>query len=250
MDRYDYGPVALSGTSEMAMGGLFMNKVVRKPRKLAAISRCYRAETSHIQKESGIYRVHQFTKVEMFGILPEDSISASSSLLQEFLDIQDCLFGDLGLAYQILDMAPYELGNPAYRKYDIEAYLPGRHIRGEISSTSNCTDYQSRRLNIRNTEGGFCHTVNGTACAVPRMIMAIVEQMHSPYGKLSVPERLVKYMDGQEVVGLPDKKDRLSHSYFHSPKYFHTAKAKIMRREEKKKKEKKKHSSRNIYIHK
>lgn len=210
----------------MALGGYFMNKVVEKPRKLAAVSRCYRAETSNLKHEKGIFRVHQFTKVEMFGVLPSGEVEASNALLEEFLAIQDRLFGDLNLGYSILDMPAHELGNPAYRKYDIEAEFPARGTRGEISSCSNCTDYQSRRLNIRGPTGEFCHTVNGTACAVPRMIMALVEQGQDQDKRIFVPEVLRQYMGGLKELIPPNKKNTLMFAFRLSPHYFWTRRTK------------------------
>ncbi len=120
-----------------------------------AVSRCYRAEKATNVKERGIYRVHHFTKVEMFGVTRGEE-AASDALLAEFLDIQCRLYDALGLAYRVLDMPRHELGAPAFRKFDVEAALPGRPgdeasllSHGEISSCSNCTDFQARRLNIR-----------------------------------------------------------------------------------------------------
>lgn len=112
----------------------------------------------------------------MFGVTSGEA-AASDALLEEFVAIQKELFSSLGLHYQLLDMPLHELGAPAYRKFDIEAWMPGRNMYGEISSASNCTDYQSRRLNIQSIDSSdtrrFVHTVNGTACAVPRYIWLI-----------------------------------------------------------------------------
>lgn len=171
--------LCLSGTAEMALAGHYAGRRLSKsagPHRVMATSRCYRAETSGLQEERGIYRVHAFTKVEMFGVC---DAAESDGLLEEFRSVQERLFERLGLPCRVLDMPPAELGAPAYRKYDIEAWLPGRQMYGEISSCSNCTDYQARRLDVRwRSDGGgedWVHTVNGTACAVPRMLIAIVE---------------------------------------------------------------------------
>lgn len=183
------GVQCLSGTAEMALAGYFAGKRVavgrgRPPMRVMAASRCFRAETSGLQEEKGIYRVHTFSKVEMFAVCgggenaDADANAESDAMLEEFRGIEMELFERLRLPFRLLDMPPGELGAPAYRKYDIEAWLPGRAGYGEISSCSNCTDYQARRLAIRVEGGGpeeFVHTVNGTACAVPRMLMAIVE---------------------------------------------------------------------------
>ncbi len=113
----------------------------------------------------------------MFGVTSGEA-AASDALLEEFVAIQKELFSSLGLHYQLLDMPLHELGAPAYRKFDIEAWMPGRNMYGEISSASNCTDYQARRLNIQSIDSSdtqrFVHTVNGTACAVPRYMVDIV----------------------------------------------------------------------------
>lgn len=188
----------LSGTSEMALAGSLMNKNIPKdklPLKLCSVSRCYRAEVSGIAEEKGIYRVHQFTKVEMFGAcLPEESENMSLY----FRNIQEELFQPLGLHYRVLDMAKHELGNQAYRKYDIEAWMPGRNKFGEISSCSDCTNYQSLRLGIHSDD--IClHTVNGTACAVPRLIIALAETHQTADGSLELPEELNAYVTGQNL---------------------------------------------------
>lgn len=138
--------LCLSGTSEMALAGYFAGTQIdesRLPLKLTAVSRCFRAETSALHEEKGIYRVHQFTKVEMFSVCRPDQ---SEAVLEEFRDIELGLFDALGIHFQLLDMPACELGAPAYRKYDIEAWMPGREMYGEISSCSDCTDYQARRL--------------------------------------------------------------------------------------------------------
>nr|KAG5712361.1 hypothetical protein BaRGS_023940 [Batillaria attramentaria] len=127
-----HGPVCLAGTAEMSLGGFFANQTLDAsdlPIKVAAVSRCYRAETSDIAEEKGIYRVHQFTKVEMFGVTSRDE---SGKLLQELLDIERHLFLSLGLHFRILDMPTEELGAPAHRKFDIETWMPGKGFWGEV----------------------------------------------------------------------------------------------------------------------
>lgn len=174
----------------------------------------------------------------MFGLVPGDT-ELSNLALEQLLDIQIGLFDGLGLSYRVLDMPACELGNPAYRKYDIEALLPGRNLQkghtsekveseseksslnffGEISSCSNCTDYQARRLNIKDSEmGQFCHTVNGTACAVPRMIMAICEQYQTMHGSILIPDKLRKYMRNAIEIKAKDKKANPVFKYIPSPK--------------------------------
>jgi seryl-tRNA synthetase len=191
--------LCLSGTSEMALAGYFAGsqfKVEESPIKVTAVSRCFRAETSGLNEEKGIYRVHQFTKVEMFSVC---RASQSEAMLEEFKDIEIGLFNKLGLHFKLLDMPPNELGAPAYRKYDTEAWMPGREMWGEISSCSNCTDYQSRRLNIK-FDNEFAHTVNGTACAIPRMLIAIIETFQKEDGTIAIPKVLQKFMKKEKIM--------------------------------------------------
>lgn len=224
---------ALSGTAEMAFGGMLSGRVIPPGRtlKVCAVSRCFRAETSQTKEERPIFRVTQFTKAEMFAVCDSD---CSDEMLEHFLEVQTSLFSELGLAYQVIEMPPGELGAPAYRKYDIEALFPGRMAAGgppygEISSCSNCTDFQSRRLNIRNVldesekdsaASSFCHTVNGTACAVPRTIMAICEQWQTSEGNVVIPEALVPHMGGARLIEPVPKAKRAATQLIKSPTYF------------------------------
>lgn len=185
----------------MALAGYFAGfklKADKLPVKVTAVSRCFRAETSALQDEKGIYRVHQFTKVEMFSVCRP---TESTAMLDEFREIETNLFKNLGLHFKLLDMPPHELGAPAYRKYDIEAWMPGRKMWGEISSCSNCTDYQARRLNITvDDTGEFAHTINGTACAIPRMLIAIIENFQREDGSIIIPEPLRPFMRIEKIV--------------------------------------------------
>lgn len=216
----EFGSAALSGTSEMAIGGFLMGKKMDKlPLKLCAVSRCFRAEASKNVQDKGLYRVHQFYKVEMF-IVTDGNTDASQEALHQVLDIEREMFDSLGLAYRVLDMSPDELGDPAARKYDIEAWMPGRNFWGEISSCSDCTDYQARRLSIKDSQGNFCHTVNGTACAVPRMIIALCEQHQTSNGSIHVPEILRPFLGGVDVLQAKSKKLRPNLKYINSANFF------------------------------
>lgn len=204
------GLLCLSGTSEMALGGYFSNQLLtldQLPIKLAAVSRCHRAETSGVDEEKGIYRVHSFTKVEMFAVTGQESGSESDRMLQSFVDIQNDLYTELGLHFRILDMPSQELGAPACRKFDAEAWMPGKKFWGEISSASNCTDFQSRRLNIKyKTDDGslkHVHTINGTACAVPRILMALVENNQRNNGDVDLPSALHSYFGAEKLTRDP-----------------------------------------------
>jgi seryl-tRNA synthetase len=146
---------------------LFANEIISKkelPKKYLAFSHCFRKEAGQGQYAKGLYRLHQFSKLEMFAFT-ENSLEISNQIHEEFLKIQEELYTELNLNFKIYDMPTNELGASAYRKFDIEAYFPSKKAYGEISSTSNCTDYQAARLNClyfdKNNEKKLMHTVNG-----------------------------------------------------------------------------------------
>ncbi|KAJ1913123.1 seryl-tRNA synthetase [Mycoemilia scoparia] len=185
------------------------NNSLSLPTRMVGVSHCFRAEAGAGGKDTrGLYRLHQFTKVEMVVISTPDQ---SNYILEEIRGIQESIFQDLGLNYRVLDMPTHELGAAAYRKYDIEAWMPGRGKWGEISSASNCTDFQARRLNIRyksgKKDGGgldFVHTLNGTACAVPRTLVALLETHYNEKEKcLYIPKVLRPWMMGVESLKVP-----------------------------------------------
>ena len=191
----------LVGTAEITLGGYYQNTILDKsdlPIRMTGLSHCFRREAGGAgQYSKGLYRVHQFSKLEMFiYCLPEDS----DRFHQEILSIEEEIFSGLGLAYRVVDTATGDLGAPAYRKFDIEAWMPGRGDGGEygeVTSTSNCTDYQARSLNIRYRDDDgkirFVHMLNGTAVALSRAIVAIMENYQNEDGTISVPEVLVPY---------------------------------------------------------
>lgn len=205
----------IAGTSEFALAAIHIGDTISSeelPKRYCATSRCYRAEASSTALEWGLYRVHYFNKVEMFGFSMPDK---SKELHDEFLDIQKTLFKQLGLQFQVLDMPKEDLGLSATKKYDIEAWLQGRQRYGEISSTSNCEDYQSSRLNIKYSDmvqrddqlqfnTGFVHTVNGTACSTIRTLIALIEQHQTAEGRVKLPKVLVPYMKGIEYLPTQD----------------------------------------------
>ena len=201
--------LSLVGTAEITLGGMYSGVVLEAeqlPLKIAGISHCFRTEAgAHGQATRGIYRVHQFTKVEMFAYtLPE----ASDAMHDALLEIECKIFDGLGIPYRVIDTASGDLGGPAYRKFDLEAWMPGRGQSGEwgeITSTSNCTDYQSRRLGIRFKKKGekgthFVHTLNGTAVANTRALIAILENFQQADGSINVPEVLRPWV-GQARIG-------------------------------------------------
>uniref|UniRef100_A0A8D0G0N4 serine--tRNA ligase n=1 Tax=Strix occidentalis caurina TaxID=311401 RepID=A0A8D0G0N4_STROC len=205
IDPSRFEDLCLAGTSEVGIAGGRSSPPFFPPRVVCS-STCYRAETDTGREPWGLYRVHQFTKVEMFGVTAAESGAESEALLSEFVALQKEIFAELGLHYRVLDMPTQELGLPAYRKFDIEAWMPGRGKYGEISSASNCTDYQSRRLNIMYSDGAgrlrHAHTVNGTACAVSRMLIALLECNQLPDGRVRVPPALQPLV-GQDVLSRP-----------------------------------------------
>jgi len=188
--------LSLVATAEITLGGMMAGQIVDAedlPIKLCGISHCFRTEAgAHGRATRGLYRVHQFTKVEMFAFtLPDDS----EAMLARLRDLECKLFDGLGIPYRVVDTATGDLGGPAYRKFDLEAWMPGRGEWGEITSTSNCTDYQARRLGIRYKTKGekgtrFLHTLNGTAIAVSRALIAIVENYQQADGSVVVPDVL------------------------------------------------------------
>lgn len=209
LDPAQFPDLNLAGTGEVGVAGYFMDHAVNwkdLPVRSVCSSTCYRAETDTGRETWGLYRVHHFNKVEMFGVTADETGQESSQLLEEFLSLQKEIFSSLELHYRVLDMPTQELGPPAHRKYDIEALMPGRNGYGEISSGSNCTDYQSRRLNILyEGEDGrlhYAHTVNATACAIPRTIIALLETHQTKEGTVWVPQALQPYL-GLEVIDKP-----------------------------------------------
>jgi len=199
----------LIGTAEITLGGLYMNALIDEsdlPIRLAGTSHCFRTEAGSAGRESkGLYRVHQFAKVEMFALTrPEDS----EAMHDEILAIEEKIFAALEIPYRVIDVATGDLGAPAYRKYDIEAWMPGRGEAGdygEISSASNCTDYQARRLGARFRREGakrneLVHTLNGTAVAVTRTLIPLLENHQRADGSITIPKALQPYF-GRESIG-------------------------------------------------
>jgi len=194
--------LCLVATAEITLGGLYAGQTVdagQLPIKLCGISHCYRTEAgAHGRAARGIFRVHQFTKIEMFTFTHPDQ---SDAMLDHICDIECRLFDGLEIPYRVVDTATGDLGGPAYRKFDLEAWMPGRGdggAWGEVTSASNCTDYQARRLNARfKTKGQkgtqFVHTLNGTAIAVSRAMIALLENHQQADGSVVVPEALRKW---------------------------------------------------------
>ncbi|MFP3091020.1 serine--tRNA ligase [Treponema sp. TIM-1] len=197
----------LVGTAEITLGGYYSNTIIPReklPLRMAGLSHCFRREAGAAgQFSKGLYRVHQFTKVEMFVYcLPEES----DAFHEELRSVEEEIFSGLSIPFRVVDTCTGDLGAPAYRKWDLEAWMPGRNGGewGEVTSTSNCTDYQARRLNIKykDEEGKnrFVHMLNGTAIAISRGIIAILENFQQQDGTVKLPEALVPYC-GFAVIG-------------------------------------------------
>jgi len=202
--------LSLVGTAEITMLGFHADEILdlnNGPKKYTAMSHCFRTEAGAYGRTSkGLYRVHQFTKLEMFIFCkPEDS----EKLHQELLSIEKEICDGLEIPYRVIDTPTGELGGPAFRKYDLEAWMTmkaeakAKGGYGEITSTSNCTDYQARRLNIkyRNDEGKneFVHTLNGTAVVLSRFPIAIIENNQQADGSIKIPKVLQKFV-GKEFI--------------------------------------------------
>jgi seryl-tRNA synthetase len=190
--------VYLVGTSEVPLAAYHMDETLdaaKLPIRYTGYSPCFRREAGSYGKDTrGIIRVHQFEKVEMFVFAkPEDAKEEHKRLLQWEKDFLNAM----GIPYRVLDIASGDLGSSANRKFDIEAWIPTQNAYREVTSTSNCTEFQARRLNIRmKDENGTrpLATLNGTLVAVPRMIVAILENNQNADGSVNVPEVLQDYM--------------------------------------------------------
>jgi len=205
--------LCLIGTAEITLGGIYAGSVVdedKLPIKLGGISHCFRTEAgSYGRFSKGLYRVHQFTKVEMFAYTQPGK---SEQMHKHLLDIEERIYKSLDIPFRTVDICMGDLGGPAYRKYDLEAWMPGRPGNeesklgnwGEITSTSNCTDYQSRRLGVKYKpkDGGrsqYVHMLNGTAIAISRALIAILENNQQEDGSVIIPEVLRPFV-GKDII--------------------------------------------------
>jgi seryl-tRNA synthetase len=199
----------LIATSEHPMAAMYMNEVFKEedlPLRLAGVSACFRKEAgAHGKDTRGIFRTHQFNKIEQFIFCtPEQSWELHEELLQN----AENLVQKLGLPYRVVNVCTGDIGTVAAKKYDIEAWMPAQDGYREIISCSNCTDYQARRLNIRYREKegaptkGFVHTLNSTAVATGRTMVAILENFQQEDGSVTVPQTLRKYMGDMSKISL------------------------------------------------
>ncbi|MDQ3331115.1 MAG: serine--tRNA ligase [Planctomycetota bacterium] len=200
--------LSLVATAEITLGGSLKDEVLdvaKLPIRMAGISHCFRTEAGAAGRATrGIYRVHQFTKVELFAFAAPN-LESSNALHADIVALEEEIFQGLSIPYRVIDTATGDLGGPAYRKFDLEAWMPGRGEYGEVTSASNCTDYQARRLGIRckspdrkGTE--FVHTLNGTAVAVTRALIAILENYQQADGSIVLPEALRGWI-GKDRIG-------------------------------------------------
>jgi seryl-tRNA synthetase len=196
--------LGLIATAEVTLAGSHADEVIpeeKLPLKYVGYSHCFRQEAGAYGKYSkGLYRVHEFTKAEMFIYCkPEESEKFHELILK----MEEEIYQELGLPYRIVEMCTGDLGAMAARKFDIEVWMPGRKDYGEITSTSNCTDYQARNLNIKfrrkSGETEFVHMLNGTAIVMSRVPLAILENFQQKDGSVKIPEVLQKWM-GKEVI--------------------------------------------------
>jgi seryl-tRNA synthetase len=194
----------LVGTSEVPLAGYHMDEIIEAdqlPLRYAAFSPCFRREAGSYGKDTrGIFRVHQFDKLEMFSFVPPED---SSGEHERLLSLEERWVRSLGIPYRVVNVCTGELGAPAAKKYDIEAWLPGQSKYREITSASNTTDYQARRLEcrVRTPEGNRpVHTLNGTLCAVGRTLIALLENGQRVDGSVDMPDVLRRFLPERDWV--------------------------------------------------
>ncbi|HOW12805.1 MAG TPA: serine--tRNA ligase [Candidatus Pacearchaeota archaeon] len=199
-------PLFLAGTSEPALLAYFADEILDKkdlPIKVCGVSNCYRSEVGSYGKDTkGLYRVHEFRKVEQV-VLCENDIEKSCYWLEEMRKISEEILKDLELPYRVIQICTGDMGCGKYKMYDIETYMPSRNSYGETHSDSNLTDWQARRLNIKykdeNGEKKYVHTLNNTVIASPRILIAILENYQQKDGSIKVPKVLQKYLDFEVI---------------------------------------------------
>jgi seryl-tRNA synthetase len=198
--------LALIGTSEHSLAGFYMDEILeedRLPVRLAGLSWCFRREAGSYGREiRGLYRVHQFDKVEMFSYCHPDRSWQEHEFL---LSVEEALLQSLDIPHRVVLLCTGDLGLASAKTYDIEAWMPGRGEYGEVTSCSNTTDFQARRLRVRfrRGKGGgseLVHTLNGTAVATSRGLIAVLENYQQADGSVRIPAPLVPYMGGRDLL--------------------------------------------------
>ena len=195
----------LTGTAEVALAGLHRGERLDRaklPIRYAGFSSCFRREAGTYGKDTrGIFRVHQFDKVEMFSFCDPDS---SWEELEKLRDLQEQIVSSLNLPYRVIAVAAGDLGAAAAKKYDLEVWLPSESAYREVTSCSNYTDYSARRMSSRykdDSSSGLVHTLNGTACAISRTLVFLMENCQTEDGSIAVPEVLQKYLGYERIDG-------------------------------------------------
>jgi len=192
--KLDESELVLAATAEAPVAGSWAGRrlgAAAAPVRQVAFSHCFRTEVgSRGAALKGLYRLHQFSKVELFTVCAPPDSEAEHARLRA---LSEELLSELGLHWRALEMPSAELGASAYRKWDVEAWMPGRGEYGEVSSISNCTDFQARRLDVRHG-AGFAHTLNGTALAVPRVMLSLLETHQRVDGSVAVPSPLQRWL--------------------------------------------------------
>lgn len=193
--------LGLIATAEVTLAGLHSDEILQKlPKKYCGYSHCFRVEAGSYGKYSrGLYRVHQFTKVEMFVYCQP---AESDKIHEELLKLEEDFWKSLEIPYRVVEMCTGDLGAQAARKFDLEAWMPGRGDWGEVTSTSNTTDYQARRLGIRYRKSGgteYVYTLNGTLVATSRAIIAILENFQQKDGSVVIPKVLQSYVGKKKI---------------------------------------------------
>jgi seryl-tRNA synthetase len=197
--------MVIVGTSEQSILPMFASETITSvPQRFIGFSTCFRREAGSYGKDvKGILRTHQFDKLEMISFCAPEKSEKEHELI---IELEEKIMQGLGLPYQLVKLAAGDIGLPSAKTMDIETWMPGEGRYRETHSSSNCTDFQARRLNIRyqSTENGerstgFAHTLNGTAIAVGRILIAIMENYQTEDGSIKVPEVLQKYVDFTEI---------------------------------------------------
>ncbi len=191
----------LAGTAEQMIGPMHADEVIEVPKRYLAFSSCFREEAGSYGKDTrGIFRVHQFDKLEMFSFVePKDSEKEHQFLIS----LQEKLMKKLKLPYQVVHLGSQDIARPSASTFDIETWIPSQNKYRETHSASNCTDFQARRLNIRfrkDNQLEFVHTLNATAVAMGRMIIAILENNQDSRGKIRIPRALQKYLNFKTII--------------------------------------------------
>ncbi len=201
--------LCLIGTAEITIGGYHAGEILTDelPVRYLGLSHCFRTEAGAYGRESrGLYRVHQFSKAEMFILCRAEDSAAQHETLREH---EEALLRELGVPYRVVNVCAGDLGAPAAKKYDIEAWMPGRNAYGEVTSCSNCLDYQARRLGIRyrpepKASPRFVHLLNGTALAISRTLIAIYENNQRADGSIAIPKVLAPWMGN--ITEIPSRR--------------------------------------------